>query len=185
MRAADAAAVYVPDLTFGSEPWLRGHWRDRIAAIDADIAEMQRLATDTNDGLGDARPQSQSAVAHILATPRRQAMSAQHVAPARFKRGEQINLAIATSEDTHSAQLHFRRVNQAEAWQTADIHLDGGRFTATIPPAYTDSPFAVQYYFVLSRAAPLACFQASSTWRINPIYWSAKDERAGRVAAGF
>jgi hypothetical protein len=170
VQAADAAVVYVPDLTFGSEPWLRGHWRDRIPAIDADIAEMERLATDTNAGGGDARQQTQAAVAHILATPLRRDMSAQHIAPARFKRGEQISLSIATSEDTRSARLHFRHVNQAEAWQTADMRLDGGRFTAAIPPAYTDSPFALQYYFTLFQTNSSGLFPGLAIDLANQPY---------------
>ena len=36
-----ATGVYVGDLTFGPEPWLRGHWSDRLAAVDQDIADIE------------------------------------------------------------------------------------------------------------------------------------------------
>ena len=40
VEVVQAGQVYVADITFGSEPWLRGHWSDRLSAIDADIAQM-------------------------------------------------------------------------------------------------------------------------------------------------
>jgi len=42
-EAADAARVYAADVTFGIKPYARGHWRDRLADIDRDIAAMERL----------------------------------------------------------------------------------------------------------------------------------------------
>ena len=38
--AGAARGVYQDDLAFGPEPHLRGHWADRLAAIDADLAAM-------------------------------------------------------------------------------------------------------------------------------------------------
>jgi hypothetical protein len=38
-------------------------------------------------------------------------------------------------------------MNQAEAWQVADMQGQGNRFTAAIPAEYADSPFPLQYYF--------------------------------------
>src|SRR5262249_18278679 len=40
--------VYVPDLTFGPRPYQRGNWSDRLAAIDADIAEMTKRVEATS-----------------------------------------------------------------------------------------------------------------------------------------
>ncbi len=38
--AAHAAAVYRSDISYGSTPMRRGHWSDRLAAIDKDIEAM-------------------------------------------------------------------------------------------------------------------------------------------------
>ena len=40
--AETAKGVYVPDITVGELPWLRGHWLDRLPAIDADIALLEK-----------------------------------------------------------------------------------------------------------------------------------------------
>src|ERR1035438_9986724 len=36
-----ADGVYVADITVGELPWLRGHWLDRLPAIDADIVLLE------------------------------------------------------------------------------------------------------------------------------------------------
>ena len=38
--------VYVADITFGPLPHQRGHWADRVAAMDTDIAPMERMTLD-------------------------------------------------------------------------------------------------------------------------------------------
>ena len=40
VAAAQAGAVYRNDITYGSTPMRRGHWSDRLAAIDRDIAAL-------------------------------------------------------------------------------------------------------------------------------------------------
>ncbi|HET8526830.1 MAG TPA: hypothetical protein VFM81_09370, partial [Actinomycetota bacterium] len=46
IEAIEHADVYVPDLTFGPQAWIRGHWRDRLAAIERDVDAIERLAED-------------------------------------------------------------------------------------------------------------------------------------------
>jgi hypothetical protein len=104
VEAAQAGRVYVADITFGSEPWLRGHWSDRLSAIDADIAQMARLAADTNGGGMGVASGAVSAVAQALSPPPERGIEAVHTPPG-----------------------------------------------ATIPAAYTDSPFPLQYFFALMQ----------------------------------
>ena len=55
--------------------------------------------------------------------------------------------------------LHYRQVNQAERWQSLDMEGDGSAFKATIPGMYTQSPFALEYYFESrARAARVSAF---------------------------
>jgi hypothetical protein len=150
VEAVQAGQVYVADITFGSEPWLRGHWSDRLSAIDADIAQMARLAADTNGGGMGVASGAASAVAQALSPPPERGIEAAHTPPGAFRRGQSVALSL----DAHRAQaarLHVRHVNQSEAWQ--EIAMDGkeGRFTATIPAAYTDSPFPLQYFFAVMQ----------------------------------
>lgn len=152
-EAARAGAVYAGDIAFGPEPWLRGHWRDRLPAIDADLAEMTRLAADTN---GTEPPRKLvphdrlwAAIGQILATPARPRIAARQFSPARFTPGQKFTLAIAAPEDVTSARLHYRHVNQAEPWMTADMKADGGRFKADIGKDYATADYPLQYYYEL------------------------------------
>ena len=43
--------------------------------------------------------------------------------------------------------LHYRHVNQAQAWHSVMMKRTGGAFTATIPAAYSQSDYALMYYF--------------------------------------
>ena len=150
LRAIDAGAVYVPDVTFGSEAWLRGHWRDRLPALDADIAEMARLAADTNGGGVGLASGAASAAAQVLAIPPARGIEGGHIPPAPFRRGQAVTLSL-DARDAQVVRLHVRHVNQAEAWQEIAMDGEGGQFTATVPAAYTDSPFPLQYLFALLR----------------------------------
>ena len=40
--AARAKTVYAGDISYGSSPMRRGHWADRLAAIDADVEALQK-----------------------------------------------------------------------------------------------------------------------------------------------
>ena len=150
LRAVEAGAVYVPDVTFGSEAWLRGHWSDRLPAIDADIAQMARLAADTNGGGAGIASGAASAAAQVLAVPPSRGIQGAHTPPASFHRGQPVTLTLDAA-DAESVRLHVRHVNQAEAWQELQMDGEGGQFTATVPAAYTDLPFPLQYLFSVMR----------------------------------
>jgi hypothetical protein len=83
------------------------------------------------------------------AHPQRPAVNANHESPGRFKRGQPVALALAFPADHEQAaiQLHYRRVNQSEPWRAAPMQRVHGSWHAEIPGAYTDSDFALQYYF--------------------------------------
>ena len=44
--AEQAKTVYVSDITYGPNANLRGHWSDRLAGIDADLADMEKHTTE-------------------------------------------------------------------------------------------------------------------------------------------
>jgi hypothetical protein len=146
--AESAKGTYVPDITVGEYPWLRGHWLDRLTAIDADIALLEKRlpsAMPTND------PRVKAAIAEAAGRPRRPSAAMRHRAQDRFRRRQPLELEL-TGPVLASVRLHYRHVNQAERWQSALMDRKGLAYVGAIPSAYTDSPYPLQYYFELNSA---------------------------------
>src|SRR6185295_10961903 len=137
--------TYVPDIAVGELAWLKGHWADRLPAIDDDISQMeQRLAAaKVSDD-----PRVKAAITEALGKPRREMAACNHQAPARFKPKEPLEVAFSMEKGAKlaSARLYYRHVNQSERYQSAEMVLRGESYRAAIPAAYTDSPFPLQYY---------------------------------------
>jgi hypothetical protein len=157
--AAKAEGVYLQDITFGKVAHLRGHWSDRLAAIDQDIADMEQRGHQT-----EAAPSSNSPSERVerlihmaLARPQRPHPRCEHPAPAAFHPGQPVVVeAVFGDLPDHmrplTVRLCYRRVNQSEPYQVEEMLADGGRYRATIPGDYTDSPYPLQYYFELRDA---------------------------------
>jgi hypothetical protein len=159
--AGRAKPAYVPDITFGPEAHQRGNWLDRLPAIDQDIADMEKRL---DKAAGAAPPMGGKAqgigniVAAVLGRPRRPAIRLGHVPPAAFGRGKPVAVEASVEEGGDAARgvavrLHYRRVNQAESWRAAQMQAQGGRYQATIPGDYADSPYPLQYYFEVRDAS--------------------------------
>ncbi len=146
--ANKATEVYVPDITVGELPWLRGHWLDRLPAIDADIAllETRLPAAKTTDD-----PMVKAAIAEATGRPQRSSAAMHHRAPDRFHRKQPLAMELA-GPVLASARLHYRHVNHAERWQSAVMDRKGPAYVAAIPAEYTDSQYPLQYYFELKSA---------------------------------
>ncbi len=146
--AETAKGVYVHDITAGELPWLRGHWLDRLPAIDIDIVLLEnRLpsATPSED------PKVKAAIAEAVGRPRRPSAAMSHRAPDRFRHGQPLELRLL-GPAVASVRLYYRHVNQAERWQSALMDRKESAYVAAIPSAYTDSPYPLQYYFELKSA---------------------------------
>jgi len=148
--------VYTNDVTVGELAWLRGHWQDRIAAIDDDIADMARRL-ETAKTAEDAE-RTRSAVLLALERPKRGWAQVRHTAPPHFRPGQPLEVEFSVDRAVKLAgtRLYYRHVNQAERWQAADMEASGGRHKGTVPAAYTESPFPMQYYFELRESAEKA-----------------------------
>jgi hypothetical protein len=153
VKAVEAAEVYAIDVSYGPQPWLRGHWRDRLPAIDADIAEMARIAGDTSGAVRGDRDRIWASIGHVLAGGPRSRVAARVAEPTGFAPNQPLALTVAVADpDIETVRLHYRHVNQAEAWQVAEATATDGGFSATIPAAYTATTFPLQYYFELRGA---------------------------------
>jgi hypothetical protein len=141
--------VYKPDITIGENPQLRGHWSDRLPAIDADIALLSKQAEVPRKAEGDAS----TAIAAALARPTRSPSACSHTAANSFRAGQPLNidLSIAKGATLVSARLYYRHVTQAERYQSAEMELKDGRYQATIAGDYTNTPYPLEYYFELKR----------------------------------
>ena len=166
--AHTADGVYVRDVTFGPENFQRGHWSLRLSAIDQDVARMAKLVEQVSAGSSDSkssgRQQSnvdpervQTAVRAILSPSPRPTAVCQHQPPKSFRGGDVIPISLAIDKSKSppptQVELHYRQVHQAETYQTAALEADGNRWITSIPAAYTQSPYPLQYFFELRTDA--------------------------------
>lgn len=140
-QAADAAQVYQPDLPFGRMPYQRGHWADRLAAIDEDIAAVAGHAGGTDCLLHADRPG-----APIRSAPRIDPKLG-HVPPDSFDKGEPLRLTFTAPPNVDlTLRVHYRHVDQSESWLVAPAAAEGDRSTLDLPAEFTDSPYSIQYF---------------------------------------
>lgn len=157
--AGKADGVYVRDITFGRVAHLRGHWADRLEAIDQDIADMEKADAKAEGAIahGGRQPEVERAVRAALARPERPRTACEHSAPASFRPGQPLAIeatlgGLPREAQPVSVQLRYRRVNQAEPYRVAEMQGEGNRYRAVIPGEVTDSPYPLQYYFELRDA---------------------------------
>lgn len=138
--------VYVKDLTFGPNPNLRGHWVDRLAAIDHDLQDMEEKRTEAANEEDADRELAEKVRAFLnIACEKSTDFHYGHTPPDAFHLGKAVKIEV-TADDTYSAQLHYRHVNQAEEYNAASMLRQNGHYVAIIPAEYTDSPYPLQYF---------------------------------------
>jgi hypothetical protein len=141
--------VYRPDLTFGDLRSEHGHWADRLPAIEEDLATLeQRCET------AKAETSNGPAVKANVTVPRSARPPFTHPAPTDFVRGEEIVIDLVPGEASFDGHVvcHYRHVNQGEDFETAEMRWNGARYQVTVPGSYTDSDFALMYYFTIHDA---------------------------------
>ena len=147
--ALGPAQAYVSDVTFGFDSQLRGHWQDRLAAIDRDIAELEGRGAPAAER---AAVDFERVLAAVRRPPERPQVAVEHDPPKGFVPGEPIALVLRAREPVGSVRLMSRRLNQAESWMDREMSRDGTTWRAAVPADETRSPFPVQYYFALATA---------------------------------
>jgi hypothetical protein len=80
-------------------------------------------------------------------------VSCRHNPPDAFVPKQELAVAVKIAQGTEpvTARLHYRHVNQAERYVTAELQQLGDEYRTAIPAAYTDSPYPIQYYFELRQ----------------------------------
>lgn len=148
---AAQATVYMKDVSYGSVPMRRGHWSDRLNAIDQDIAAL--TARVKSAGLADVSSENtRRATGEAMGRPGRPTLACAHKPPLTFDAGAPLMLTVTAlvPDEVVSIRLHYRHVDQAERWKRIEMQGDAGTFTAAIPAAYTKSEFPLEYYFDLA-----------------------------------
>jgi hypothetical protein len=142
------AKVYVSDITVGELPHLRGHWLDRLPAMDADIGLMTRKLDEAK--AGPSRPEVADAIKDALGRPQRVTVACKHTPPARFRPGQPLNLELTLGTAASSVRVYYRHVNHAERYESVEMAGRDRTYRAMIPGRYTDSAYPLEYYFEIS-----------------------------------
>jgi hypothetical protein len=144
-----ARDVYKHDITVSELDVLRGHWLDRLPAIDEDIDFMKKILG-KKPATNAAQPDNvRAAIAEALGRPHRDFAVCRHKQPHKFKVGESITLEISVDKNIESVLLYYRHVNHAERFKSIEMRKDGKNFKGTIPAYYTETRYPIQYYFEL------------------------------------
>ena len=156
--AGVAKNVYRSDITVGENPQLRGHWMDRLPAMDADIALVAKQLD--KPVKSDVPPdRAQAAIRAALKRPKRIAIACSHQPATNFHAGQPLNLDLTVESGAKpiSVRVHYRQVTQAERYRSAQMQLRDGGYRVTIPGTYTDSQYPLEYYFELRQDPASAC----------------------------
>jgi hypothetical protein len=156
--AERAKTVYVADVSYGSPAHRRGHWSDRLPAIDTDLAAMEKKVTEKS-----ANSTSASAAIRAVTTPgQRPSTAGTHTVPPSFHPGADLPLALTVPAGAVTGvTLWYRHVNQGERWASTPMQQNAGHYQAVIPGQYTQSPYPLQYYF--------ECTSAKAAW-LHPAF---------------
>jgi hypothetical protein len=149
--ANKAKDVYKPDLTIGENPVIRGHWLDRLPAIDEDIAFMSAKLEQTPDATSPQKENVRLAIMEVTGRPKRPADVCTHNPPQKFNAGKPVELELSVNITPKSIKMYYRHVNQAERFESIDMKVLGNKFRATIPSEYTQTVFPIQYYFEIKN----------------------------------
>jgi len=147
--ASAAKGVYVADITVGEQPQQRGHWLDRLPAIDRDIAVLAQKLDAMPTGV--APPLGAAAIQQALGHPQRTTPPYRHEAPAKFSPGQPLELALSHPKRTAAVLLYYRHVDQAERYETLAMEFRGQAYHAAIPAEYTRTDYPLEYYFEIKE----------------------------------
>lgn len=147
--ARRAEGVYVADLTYGPQDRIRGHWSDRLDAIDADLGEMEgRLDAARSDPAADERVRDLLEEEH-----ERLDVRVSHDPPSSFEPDAELAIEIelggADADAVRDVAVRSRPMNQALAFVETPMRLAGRHGAVRIDAAQLTGEYPVAYAFVL------------------------------------
>jgi hypothetical protein len=154
IEAAKHGDAYVADLTYGPQARIRGHWRDRLDAIEADVEALERLAS-------GAAPSSGMSLLPVAGSRPPDDVELRHE-PSPFRHGSdhpiELSVGGANAPSVRSVRLRYRPMDQSRRYVETEMDHDGGHFLAAIPSETTSAPYPLAYAFVVTGAG-------GSVWR--------------------
>jgi hypothetical protein len=172
--ATRANGVYRADITYGDVPMRKGNWSDRLGAIDTDVTAMKEKLQTPATATGSAQ-NAAAAIRAAIGSPKRPSVPSTHTPPSSFHPGQPLSLTLQVQDGPSAVHLYYRHVDQAERWVSVEMKKSGEGYTAAIPGDYTNSAFALQYYFELQREDVAWLYPAfNSTLSNQPYYAIAK-----------
>jgi hypothetical protein len=168
-----ANSVYSSDVSYGSTPFRRGHWADRLPAIDTDIDKWkQQIVSEIVPYVG-LTPVEPSPTQRTPLPALRPTFDAHHTPAASFHPGSDLRLTVATARPLGGeAILWYRHVNHGERWLSTPMDEHPGTYSAAIPAAYTASPYPLQYYFELHTATSATLHPPLNATLSNQPYYA-------------
>jgi hypothetical protein len=118
----------------------------------------KRVQPQPADGQAGAAAPAQVAQAlqTVLGRVQRPMIPLVHMVPPLFVAGQPVAVELTLLGPQSSpvaVRLCYRRVHQAEPYQSADMLMQDRRYSATIPAEYTNTPYPLEYYFELRDEA--------------------------------
>ncbi len=144
--------VYVDKLDFGARREIRGHWADRLPNIDKDLSYIEQILEDKAEQ-SSLNIEVPSPAAALWLKSRPAVPICKHSFPIQFHPGKPLDIARSTTGQVKVVKLHYRHVNQMEAYVVKTMGEYDGSWRHTIPGEYTDSAFPLMYFFELQDAA--------------------------------
>ncbi|TVY07542.1 hypothetical protein [Paenibacillus cremeus] len=146
--------VYKEDIAFGFTRVIRGHWADRLPAIEEDFRLLQQVAREARKE-ANVRPvltEKRDAASKFLQTnSANRQLAFSHDTPARMVKGQALDLRISVPDTLQglTVRLHYRHADQSKRYVIVEMTEDNYVFSANVPGDYTDSPFDLCYFFEL------------------------------------
>jgi hypothetical protein len=160
----------------------RGHWADRLPAIDADMAALEAYIVKNFTERAPRESPANAVLQRALNPSPRPTIAVEHTPPWAFYPGSELALtvypgselilAVATPPSVTEAILWCRHVNHGERWLSVPMQRTTIAHTAAIPAAYTDSPYPLQYYFELHTATGATLHPAFNPTLSNQPYYA-------------
>ena len=140
--------VYHDDLSYGPHHWLRGSWRRRLPAILRDVADMESWSSNYTTLPARDHAAISRAIEALARWVPVDCRTISYKVPQAFVPGEAVRISCEGEVSAMDAViLHYRRVNQADAWRLVEMQRDDIGFAATIPGEYTRSGYPLMFYF--------------------------------------
>jgi len=152
-EAAKHGDAYVDDLTYGPQAWIRGHWRDRLDAIDTDVEALEALASGLVPSTATSRWTGAAAGSLDLTPVPPNVVELRHE-PSTLRHGDdhRIELRVGGAEaaSVRSVRLRYRPMDQSRTYDETEMNRAGLRFVATIAKETTSAPYPVAYAFLVT-----------------------------------